>query len=227
MSAKEEAQWLEVWKLYDADKDDRLTKAELISALRVLGRRYTAEQMNRVTRNVTTNSVDYDTYVGILGDLYDGPTLDDLANAFRAFDGKDCGYFTPAQILSMLTSMGDKLTEDEAAAVMEGLPVTNGKIEIPRLMHHFCPPVPSAKPNIPELMKEIMKEELLKRDLQAQEVQSVGASSCSNHPEDDVHVESSDTGRMVSGRRNSSSHHDDDIGESAESEGDPNYDFGE
>ncbi|CUI13265.1 calmodulin, putative [Bodo saltans] len=181
MSLKEETQWQEVWKLYDADKDQLLTRQEFMSALRVLGRRYTQEQMEKIHFQSCTgnngNTVDYDTYLGVLGDLYDGPNSDDLASAFRAFDGKECGYFTPQQIQSMLTSTGDKLTEEEAAVVMEGLPVVQGKVDIPRLMQYFTPPVPSTKPNITELMREIMREEVLKREVQAQEVQSAGGSS--------------------------------------------------
>lgn len=186
MSLKEESQWQDVWKLYDADKDNLLTKAEFVSALRVLGRRYTKDQLEKVLKAAGSgNTVDYETFVGILGDLYDGPTVDDLVNAFRAFDGKDCGYFTPQQVSSMLTSMGDKLSDDEVAVVMDGLPVVGGKVEISKLVQYFNPPVPSGKPNIPELLKEIMREEVLKREVLAQEVQSAGGSSTAGALEGD------------------------------------------
>lgn len=207
MSSKDETQWAEVFSLYDADKDKQLTQQEFCSALRVLGRRYTAAQFEKILTTMfppsssggaggassgsagSLHTVDYETYVGVLGDPYDGPKVDDLRNALRAFDGKDSQSFTVAQIRSMLTSMGDKLSEEELAVVLEGLPLSsggggaggaadqNGTVTMDALIHYFTPPVPSSKPNIPEMMKELIREELHKRELQAKDVASSLSSS--------------------------------------------------
>ena len=158
MTTAEEQQWKEVWNLYDLDNDSKITKAEFLSAVRVCGRRYTAEQMADKTKTFG-DTVSYDTYFGFLCDPYSGPTPADLTNALRAFDGADSGALTSAQIQSLLTSMGDKMTNAEVKPLLEALPLTNGKIDIERLATFLTPPVPSTKPNIPELMREIMAEE--------------------------------------------------------------------
>jgi Ca2+-binding EF-hand superfamily protein len=166
MTASEEQQWKEVWNLYDLDHDSKITKSEFLSAVRVCGRRYTAEQMADKTK-AFGDVVSYDTYFGFLCDPYSGPKPDDLKNALRAFDGNDCGSLTPAQVQSLLTSMGDKMTNAEVKPLIDALPVTNGRCDIDRLCALLTPPVPSTKPNIPELMKELMREESEKADLPA------------------------------------------------------------
>jgi Ca2+-binding EF-hand superfamily protein len=156
----------DVWAIFDTDKDGLITKQEFIAAIRVLGRRYTIDQMERVTRGLPPQ-VDYETFVGILQDPYDGPTIEDLRNALRAFDGKGNGEITFTQMESLLTTMGDKLNEEDCRVVMEGLPSNGtGKAStIDQLMSYFNPPVPSMKPNIPDLLRDLMKEELQKQSI--------------------------------------------------------------
>ena len=161
MTLRDEAQWKSVWQLYDEEKKGVIAKQDFASALRVLGRRYTLDQMAKVTQRLS-DQVDYETFIGILGDPYDGPTPDDLLHALRAFDGKDSGDLTMTQIESILTTMGDKLTVDEAKGILETLPNDKGKVKITTLVQHMTPPIPSAKPNIPELLKELMREEWAK-----------------------------------------------------------------
>jgi Ca2+-binding EF-hand superfamily protein len=164
MSVDDEAQWKDVWKLYDLDKDDKVTRADFLSAVRVCGRRYTNDQMNDKTKNFG-DIISYDTFFGFMCDPYTGPTPDDLRNALRAFDGKDCGELTVAQIQSMLTTMGDKLTLDEVKPVLDAMPAQNEKISIDALVTFLTPPVPNSNPNVPELMRELMREEAAKAGL--------------------------------------------------------------
>jgi Ca2+-binding EF-hand superfamily protein len=161
MTLRDEAQWKSVWQLYDEEKKGTVSKQNFASALRVLGHRYTLEQMNKITSKLL-DQIDYETYIGVLGDPYDGPTTDDLLHALRAFDGKDSGELTVSQIESILTTMGDKIPAEDAKAILEMLPNDKGKVKIPQLVHFLTPPIPSAKPNIPELLKDLMREEWAK-----------------------------------------------------------------
>lgn len=164
--SEKEKQWKDVWTLYDSDKDGKITKDEFISAVRVLGHRYTQAQMEEKTRNIG-KIVDWESYFGFLCDPYTGPTKDDLINALRAFDGKDSGELTVAQITSMLTTMGDKMSAEEAGIVVKNLPAVHGKVKIDDLIAYLTPAVPSTNPNIEEILREVMREEL--RNAQADE----------------------------------------------------------
>lgn len=159
-----EAQWKEVFGLYDLDKDGKLSKAEFMAAVRVLGRRHTIDQMNDKVKNFG-ELISYDTFFGFMCDPYTGPTKDDLKNALRAFDGKDSGELTLPQLQSLLTTMGDKLPLAEIQPVLDAVPNVQGRVRIADLVEFLTPPVPSSKPNVPELMKELMREECAKAGL--------------------------------------------------------------
>lgn len=161
-----EAEWKEVWKIYDLDKDGIITKEDFVSAIRVLGRRYTLEQMEEKLKKVHAR-VDFDTFIEFLHEPYDGPTKDDLKTALKAFDGRDAGALGKMDVSAMLTSMGDKLNEAEMKIVMGGLPLNaQGVITIDALADYFTPPVPSTKPNVPQIIRDLMLEELRKRELE-------------------------------------------------------------
>ena len=164
MSVEDEKKWKEVWNLYDLDKDGKVDKSDFVAAVRVCGHRYTAEQMADKMKNYG-DQVSYDTFYGFLCDPYTGPTAADLRNALRAFDGKDCGELSAAQIQSLLTTMGDKLSAAEAQPLLDSLPHTGGRVNIEQLVEFLTPPIPSANPDVPALMKELMKEEAAKAGL--------------------------------------------------------------
>lgn len=157
----QEAKWKEVWNLYDLDKDGKVTRAEFMAAVRVCGRRYTADQMADKTKNFG-EQISYDTFFGFMCDPYTGPSEEDLRNALRAFDGKDCGELTVSQIQSMLTTMGTKIPLEDVKPLLESMPQNAGKVQIDQLVTFLTPGIPSANPNVPELMKELMREETAK-----------------------------------------------------------------
>lgn len=159
-----EKQWKEVWELFDLDKDGKVNKADFAAAVRVCGRRYTNEQMADKMKNFG-DSISYDTYFGFLCDPYTGPTIKDLKNALRAFDGKDSGELTTVQIQSLLTTMGDKIPLETVRPVLDAMPQTHGKVPLDELAEFLTPPIPSTTPNVPELMKELMREEAAKAGL--------------------------------------------------------------
>ena len=162
-----ESQWQDVFNIYDADRDGKITKKDFISAVRVLGRRYTNSQMEEKMK-AFPDTIHYDHFYGFMCDPYTGPTVEDLQNALRAFDGKDSGELTISQLQSLLTTMGDKMPPDDAKALLDNLPNTHGKCTIADIVEFMTPPVPSTTPNIPELLKEVMREEVKKSSAQTE-----------------------------------------------------------
>jgi Ca2+-binding EF-hand superfamily protein len=179
-----EAQWKDVFNIYDTDKDGKISKADFISAVRVLGRRYTKTQMDDKMK-AFGDPIHWDHFYGFMCDPYTGPTPDDLTNALKAFDGKDSGELTVAQLSSLLTTMGDRMKHEDVAALLENMQQSQGRATIADIREHFTPPVPSTTPDIAALMKEVMREEVRKANMaaelqrapEAQQVESVGTSS--------------------------------------------------
>jgi Ca2+-binding EF-hand superfamily protein len=184
MEDESENKWKEVWKLYDLDKDDKVTREEFYAAVRVCGRRYTQEQMTEKTKNFG-NTISYDTFFGFMCDPYTGPTPDDLKNALRAFDGKDSGELTIAQLQALLTTMGDKLPLETVKPLLDSVPQHNGRVAIAALSEFLTPPIPNANPNVPELMRELMREETAKAGIPMYEMRKdapLSAPAVGNSP---------------------------------------------
>lgn len=170
----EEAQWQDVFNIYDGDKDGKISKAEFISAVRVLGRRYTKDQMEEKMK-AFGDQVHWDHFYGFMCDPYSGPTDIDLENALKAFDGKDEGTLTTSQLQSLLTGMGDKMSTADATAVLAKLPNEHGVATLAEIVEYLTPSVPSTTPNIPELLKEVMREEVKKSGM-AEELRHMPAA---------------------------------------------------
>ena len=181
-----ESEWKDVWKIYDLDKDGIITKTDFESAIRVLGRRYTVAQMEEKLKKVPAK-IDFDTFLEFLHEPYDGPTRENLETALRAFDGRDIGALAKGDIQSMMMGMGDKLTDAELQVVMAHVPTnSSGQVPIDAFVEYLNPPVPSTKPNIPQLMKELLTEELAKRSESHQKLVKATKASLNSDEEESV-----------------------------------------
>eukprot|EP00759_Apiculatamorpha_spiralis_P053993 PhF_6_TR6729/c0_g1_i1/m.9739/K02183/CALM; calmodulin len=157
-----ELEWRAMWDLFDTSKTNSLPKADFIRVSRILGRRYTDEQFAEKTKSMAAN-VGYEDFLIFMRTAYTGPTESDLLNALKAFDGKETGELTTAQLQAILTTMGEKMSSEDAAKVMESIHFSaSGKLSIEDIAKGLNPPPPSAKPNIEELMQSIIREELAK-----------------------------------------------------------------
>ncbi|KAJ9467639.1 Myosin-2 essential light chain [Diplonema papillatum] len=154
----DEAKWVEIWNLFDNKGVGSIPKVDFLACVRVLGRKYTEKDMNDKTAKLP-DPVPKDAFLAFMREPYTGPTLDDLKRALEAFDGKECGSLPVSQINMMLKGMGDKLTDDEAAQILEGLPQEAGQVNIEKMIEFLNPPLPSTSPNMDELRKEIEAEE--------------------------------------------------------------------
>jgi hypothetical protein len=97
-----------------------------------------------------------------MSEPYTGPTAGDLENALRAFDGKESGALSITTIQTLLTTMGDKLALADIKPVLDALPHTNGQVDINELVQFLTPPIPTAKPDVDELLRELIREEAKK-----------------------------------------------------------------
>eukprot|EP01062_Namystynia_karyoxenos_P064431 TRINITY_DN57364_c0_g1_i1.p1 TRINITY_DN57364_c0_g1~~TRINITY_DN57364_c0_g1_i1.p1 ORF type:complete len:197 (+),score=78.65 TRINITY_DN57364_c0_g1_i1:86-592(+) len=156
-----EQQWEDVWNLFDQKKAGNIPKADFLSCVRALGRKYTRKDMDEKTKDIP-DPCPKDKFMAFMREPYTGPTVEDLRKALMAFDGKDCGSLPISQINLMLKGMGDKLSDEEAQIILDGLPQDGGQVNIDKMVEFLNPPIPSTQPNIEELTREIEAEEAAK-----------------------------------------------------------------
>eukprot|EP01064_Diplonema_japonicum_P038893 TRINITY_DN9609_c0_g1_i1.p1 TRINITY_DN9609_c0_g1~~TRINITY_DN9609_c0_g1_i1.p1 ORF type:complete len:165 (+),score=27.20 TRINITY_DN9609_c0_g1_i1:51-545(+) len=154
----DESKWVEIWDLFDSKKAGAISKSDFLACVRSLGRKYTEKDMNEKTAGLP-DPVPKDQFLAFMKEPYTGPTAEDLKTALTAFDGKDSGSLPISQINMMLKGMGDKLTDEEAQIILDGLPQEGGQVNIEKMIEFLNPPLPSTTPNMDELRKEIELEE--------------------------------------------------------------------
>lgn len=157
----EEAKWKDVWNLYDTERTGKIKKEDFLDCVRVCTRRYPMSVLQQKTKDMGA-AVSYESFFDFMMEPYTGPNQQDLLNALKAFDGKEVGELTVAQISMLLTQMGDKLNPADVKPIMDLMPQNGGKVKISDLVQFLTPPVPTAKPDIDELLRELVREEAAK-----------------------------------------------------------------
>lgn len=157
----EESQWKDVWNLYDIDRSGKIKKEEFLDCVRVCTRRYPMSKLQEKCKDYG-DAVSYETFFDFMMQPYDGPGPEDLEIALKAFDGKESGELTITQIQTLLTTMGDKLDINSVKPILDAMPQNAGKVKISELVTFLTPPVPTAKPDVDELLKDLVREEAAK-----------------------------------------------------------------
>ena len=117
----------EAFALFDQNDDGILTKDELITLLRSLGKYVTENDVDNLIRNV--NTIDISNFMIILNKIAPKDTQQNLQEAFEIFDSENNGYINVPEFRHILTNLGEKLTNDEIDNIIIQLDINNeGKI---------------------------------------------------------------------------------------------------
>jgi len=150
-----ETEWKETWYLFDDRKTDKVSRADFIHIIRSLGRKHTEQEITDITKHMS-DPVTLSEFLEYMRKPYTGPTEDDLLTALRAFDGNNSGYLRQSELVSLLTTLGEKMSEEEVQLVMKDVKTDHeGRINIEEFARYLCTPVPSLTPNIEELKKQL------------------------------------------------------------------------
>lgn len=150
-----EQEWTETWYLFDEKKTGQVSKTDFVHIIRSLGRKYTEAEIQEKTKDIG-DPVKLDQFINFMKQPYDGPTKDDLITALQAFDGNETGSLKQTEIVSLLTTLGEKMSEAEVKQLMQEVKVDgDGKVNIQEFANYLCEPVPTMTPNIEELQKQL------------------------------------------------------------------------
>eukprot|EP01001_Neometanema_parovale_P011000 NODE_7241_length_780_cov_165.392694_g7001_i0.p1 GENE.NODE_7241_length_780_cov_165.392694_g7001_i0~~NODE_7241_length_780_cov_165.392694_g7001_i0.p1 ORF type:complete len:174 (-),score=70.10 NODE_7241_length_780_cov_165.392694_g7001_i0:259-726(-) len=150
-----EAEWKETWYLFDDKKTDKVSKSDFVHIIRSLGRKHTEQEISEITKDMG-DPVTMDEFLAYMKKPYEGPTQQDLLTALQAFDGNDSGFLKQSEVTSLLTTLGEKMSEEEVQQIMKDVKVDEeGRINIEDFAKYLCTPVPSMTPNIEELQKQL------------------------------------------------------------------------
>ncbi|KAG5483055.1 hypothetical protein LSCM4_07269 [Leishmania orientalis] len=148
-------EWSSTWNLFDERHTGFVSHIDLKHILRSLGRRYTEAEFNDLLRPLP-NPASYDAFVKLMQQPYTGPTEDDLVTALRAFDVGDSGRLKLSELITLLTTLGEKMPEADVRQLLAEVPTDEkGRVRIDELAKYLCTPVPTTTPDIIELQKQL------------------------------------------------------------------------
>ncbi|KAJ9448605.1 Calmodulin [Diplonema papillatum] len=150
-----EAEWKETWYLFDEKRSGQVSKSDFIHIVRSLGRKYTEVEIQEKTSHLG-DVVKLEEFVKFMSEPYEGPTEQDLLTALQAFDGNETGYLKHSEIVSLLTTLGEKMSEAEVKQLMAEVKTDDqGRVSIAEFAKYLTEPVPTMTPNIEELQKQL------------------------------------------------------------------------
>jgi calmodulin len=108
----------EVFDLFDKDKDGSITTKELGDVMRALGANPTNAELQEMIAEVdkdNSGKIEFNEFLDLFArKMKDPDTEEDLIEAFKIFDKDGSGSISASELRHVMTTLGEKLTEEEA-----------------------------------------------------------------------------------------------------------------
>ncbi|KAL7337550.1 putative myosin regulatory light chain cdc4 [Rhodotorula toruloides] len=140
MSAPD-AEAKEAFALFDKRGAGTIPASSLGDILRALGQNPTQKEVADLAQSVGGGEIDYSTFVNILnrpGGFDPAGTADEFIRGFQVFDKDNNGYIGQGELRYVLTSLGEKLSDEEVDELLKGVKVTpEGNINYVSFVHQI------------------------------------------------------------------------------------------
>merc|ERR1712013_427951 len=112
------AEFKEAFSLFDRDNDGTITTKELGTVMRSLGQTPTEQELQDMIHEVDTDgngTIDFPEFLQMMAKkMKDTDSEEEIIEAFRVFDKDGNGFISAQELRHVMTSLGEKLTDDEA-----------------------------------------------------------------------------------------------------------------
>lgn len=112
----------EAFSLFDKDRDGKITSKELSTVMRALGSAPSESEVQDMINEVDLDNdgtVDFSEFLTMMArKTKDHDSQEEIEEAFKVFDRNNNGYISSSELRHVLMSIGDRLTEGEADAMI-------------------------------------------------------------------------------------------------------------
>jgi len=126
------AEFQETFMLFDTKGDGMIPSNQVGDVLRALGQNPTESEVKRLVQNQRNDGrISFETFLPILQAVSSKPikdTVDDFVEGLRHFDKDGNGFISSAELRHMLTSLGEKMSEEDVEALIHGQEDSSGNI---------------------------------------------------------------------------------------------------
>ncbi|XP_004429291.1 myosin light chain 6B [Diceros bicornis minor] len=135
----------EAFELYDRVGDGKIQFSQCGDVMRALGQNPTNAEVLRVmgypkSDELKSRRVDFETFLPMLQAVAKNPdqgTYQDYLEGLRVFDKEGDGKVMGAELRHVLTTLGERMTEDEVESVLAGHEDINGCINYEAFLKHI------------------------------------------------------------------------------------------
>ncbi|EWC44116.1 myosin regulatory light chain cdc4 [Drechslerella stenobrocha 248] len=123
----------EAFALFDKKGTGRVPVLSLGDLLRACGQNPTNAEIEDLASNLTSVNKDFDfeTFLKVLnrpGGFRDPGEPEEYVRGFQVFDKDSTGYIGVGELKYILTTLGEKLTEDEVSELLKGVEIKNDQV---------------------------------------------------------------------------------------------------
>jgi calmodulin len=137
--------WKEAFALFDKDGDGNISSEELGTVMRALGQSPTQAEVAEIVKEAGSESIDFETFKNLMQKHKRNVDPEkELREAFKVFDKEGKGYVSTNEMRTVLTSMGEKLSEEEVDGILQSID-KDGKISLEEFIEVLLKPTKSTK----------------------------------------------------------------------------------
>ncbi|XP_076456260.1 myosin-2 essential light chain-like [Babylonia areolata] len=128
----------ETFSLFDTRGDGKIAASQLGDVLRSLQQNPTEQEIRKCGYSQNPDArISFETFFPILQTISKNrsvPPLEDFIEGFRVFDKEQNGFISSAELRHILTSLGEKLSDDEVDQLIQGIEDSQGNINYEELI---------------------------------------------------------------------------------------------
>uniref|UniRef100_A0A7E4WE03 Myosin regulatory light chain ef-hand protein n=1 Tax=Panagrellus redivivus TaxID=6233 RepID=A0A7E4WE03_PANRE len=129
----------EAFNLIDQNHDGFIEQQDLHDMFASLGKEVTDEFIDQMI-NEAPGQINFTMFLTLFGDKLTGTDPEEvIRNAFVCFDEDNTGYIHEDRLRELLTTMGDRYTDEQVDELFRDAPIVDGKfnyVEFTRMLKH-------------------------------------------------------------------------------------------
>jgi calmodulin len=142
LTPKQLEEFQEAFSLFDANKDGVISAKELGSVIRAMGENPSEEEVRDSIREVCgSESITFSDFLAVMARQMAQPrdTEEEVREAFRIFDQDGDGYISVAELRHVMTTLGEKLTDDEVDEMLAAVDADkDGRVSYEEFVSMLC-----------------------------------------------------------------------------------------
>uniref|UniRef100_A0A0A9W2H1 Myosin-2 essential light chain n=1 Tax=Lygus hesperus TaxID=30085 RepID=A0A0A9W2H1_LYGHE len=129
----------EAFQLFDNRGDNKIHVSQIGDALRALGQNPTESDVKKFThQHKPDERISFEVFLPIYQAISKGRTSDtaeDFIEGLRHFDKDGNGFISTAELRHLLTTLGEKLTDEEVEQLLAGQEDSQGNVNYEEFVH--------------------------------------------------------------------------------------------